>query len=395
VADILLKQNRDKSIKRKHPWIFSGAVQKIYGDPSLGETVKIISAEGEELGFAAYSSISSISARMWNFNTEQKINSEFFFGKMRVAINLRNELNLINPLNNACRLIYGENDGLPGFIVDKYADVLVVQILSAGSEYWKEKLIEILNKITSAKTIFERSDVEVRKLEGLESKKDILVGELNKNPIEILENGYKFNVDVVNGQKTGFYLDQRENRKAIQKYINNRDVLNCFSYSGGFTVYALGAEAKHVTSIDSSFEAIEQAKINVSKNQLSEDKNTWIVGDVFKELRLFRDKGMSFDNIILDPPKFAPTAAQVRSASRGYKDINLLAFKLLKPGGILMTFSCSGGLDRLLFQKIIADAAIDAGVNAQILEVLSQGKDHPIHLSFPEGAYLKGLICRI
>jgi 23S rRNA (cytosine1962-C5)-methyltransferase len=395
MADILLKTNREKSVKRNHPWIFSGAIQKIYGNPSLGETVKIISADGEELGFAAYSPNSSITARMWNFNTQQEISPEFLLEKMRVAIDLRNSLNLINSINNSCRLIYAENDEFPGLIVDQYSGVLVVQILSAGPEYWKKEIIQNLQKITNVKTIIERSDVEVRRLEGLESKKEILVGEVSQNPIEIRENGYQFRVDIINGQKTGFYLDQRENRKTVQKYSKDRDVLNCFSYTGGFTVYTLGGGAKSVTSIDSSAEAIAQAEINVDNNQFIEKNNTWIVGDVFKELRLFRDKGKSFDMIILDPPKFAPTAAQVRSASRGYKDINLLAFKLLNPGGMLITFSCSGGIDRALFQKIVADAAIDAGVNARILEVLSQGKDHPIKLSFPEGAYLKGLICRI
>ena len=395
MADILLKPNRDKSIKRKHPWIFSGAIQKVYGEPALGETVKIISFDGEELGFAAFSPSSSIRARMWNFNVTRQIDKEFIYEKMRIAINLRSNLNLLDTKNTACRLINGESDGLPGLIVDTYSDTLVVQILSAGPELWKDEIKSSLIQITGTEIIYERSDVEVRKLEGLEPREGVLAGEISKNPIAILENGYKFLVDVVNGQKTGFYLDQRENRKAIQKYVHDASVLNCFSYSGGFTVYALDAGAAHVTSIDSSREAIDNARTNVEINQLPDQKNTWIVGDVFEELRLFRDKGVSFDMVILDPPKFAPTAAQVRSASRGYKDINLLAFKLLNPGGTLATFSCSGGVDRLLFQKIVADAAVDAGVDAQILEVRSQGSDHPIGLNFPEGAYLKGLICRI
>jgi len=395
MADILLKPKREKSVKRKHPWVFSGAIQKVYGNPSLGDTVKIISSEGEELGYAAFSPNSSIRARMWNFDTAQNIDSEFVFEKMRVAIKIRNSLNYLNSQNTASRLINAESDGLPGLIVDMYADVLVVQILSAGSEHWKEEISRNLTKITGKNNVYERSDVEVRKLEGLEPREGIITGEISENPVEVLENGYKFQVDIVYGQKTGFYLDQRENRKAIQKYVHDASLLNCFSYSGGFTVYALSGGAKHVTSIDSSAGAIDNAKINININQLDSQKNTWIVGDVFEELRLFRDKGISFDMVILDPPKFAPTAAQVRSASRGYKDINLLAFKLLNPGGTLVTFSCSGGVNRLLFQKIVADAAIDAGVDAQILEVLSQGSDHPIRLNFPEGAYLKGLICRI
>jgi 23S rRNA (cytosine1962-C5)-methyltransferase len=395
MAEILLKLNREKSVKRKHPWIFSGAIQKTYGDPTLGETVKVISNEGEELGYGAYSPHSSIRVRLWNFNPKQIIDSGFICNNMHVAINLRKDLKLINSENNSCRLIYGENDNLPGLIVDTYGEILVVQILSAGPEFWRKDIVENLKIITGKKVIYERSDVEVRKLEGLESQKGTLIGKMSENLIEILENGYKFLVDVINGQKTGFYLDQRENRKTIQKYSQDADILNCFSYSGGFSVYALGGGANHVTSIDSSQDAIKLAKENILINKFPKENVSWIVGDVFKELRLFRDKGKSFDLIIMDPPKFAPTAAQVQSASRGYKDINLLAFKLLKPGGTLMTYSCSGGLDRLLFQKIVAGAANDAGVNAQILEVLSQGRDHPIKLSFPEGAYLKGLICRI
>jgi 23S rRNA (cytosine1962-C5)-methyltransferase len=276
-----------------------------------------------------------------------------------------------------------------------YEDLLVVQFLSAGPERWKDTILRNLISITGKVNIFERSDVEVRKLEGLPLKKGILSGENPEGLIEIIENEKKFLVEVVNGQKTGFYLDQRDNRRIVKKYTANRQVLNCFSYSGAFTVYALEGGAHHVTSIESSQEAIVLAKKNIKINDLPEDKTSWINGDVFKELRLLRDKGLSFDMVILDPPKFAPTSAQVRSASRGYKDINLLAFKLLNPGGILVTFSCSGGIDRLLFQKIVAGAALDADVDANILEQLSQSADHPIALNFPEGAYLKGLICQV
>ena len=303
--------------------------------------------------------------------------------------------NLYNSHNNACRLINAESDSVPGLIVDMYADLLVVQFLSAGPERWKDTIIRNLISLTGKEKIFERSDVDVRNLEGLPLRKEILSGEEPEGPIEIIENNKRFLVDVVNGQKTGFYLDQRDNRRAIRKYAINRQVLNCFSYSGAFTVYALEGGAQHVTSIESSQDAIDLARKNIVINDLPEDKISWVKGDVFKELRFLRDKGLSFDMVILDPPKFAPTIAQVRSASRGYKDINLLAFKLLNPGGILATFSCSGGIDRLLFQKIIAGAALDANVDAKILEHLSQGADHPVALNFPEGAYLKGLICQV
>ena len=395
MAELRLKNNREKSVVRKHPWIFSGAVQEVVGNPGLGDTVKVISAEGEDLGYGAYSLHSSIRARMWNFNVHQKIDDIFIANKMRIAINLRNSQKLFDSYNNSCRLINAESDGLPGLIVDMYADLLVIQLLSAGPERWKDTIIRNLISLTGKEKIFERSDVKVRKLEGLPLRKGILSGEKPEGPIEIIENGKRFLVDVVNGQKTGFYLDQRENRNAIKKYTTNRLVLNCFSYSGAFTVYALEGGAQLVTSIESSQEAIDLAKKNMNINDLPESKTSWINGDVFKELRILRDKGLSFDMVILDPPKFAPTIAQVRSASRGYKDINLLAFKLLNPGGILVTFSCSGGIDRLLFQKIIAGAALDANVDAKILEQLSQGADHPIALNFPEGAYLKGLVCQV
>jgi len=393
--ELRLKPGREKSLKRKHPWVFSGAVQSVVGNPGLGETVKVVSAEGENLGYGAFSPQSSIRVRMWSFDVLREIDNVFIANKMRVAIDSRKNQNLLNSGNNSSRLIYAESDGLPGLIVDLYADLLVVQFLSTGPERWKDTIIDNLISLTGKENIFERSDVDVRKLEGLPLQKGVLSGKTPISPIVILENGKSFLVDVVNGQKTGFYIDQRDNRKAVKKYAENRQVLNCFSYSGAFGVYILEGGAQQVTSIDSSKEAIDLAKKNVSINGLPENKANWINGDVFKELRFLRDKGSSFDMIILDPPKFAPTIAQVRSASRGYKDINLLAFKLLNPGGILATFSCSGGIDRLLFQKIIAGAALDADVDAKILEHLSQGSDHPVALNFPEGAYLKGLICQV
>ena len=392
---IRLKSTRDKSVKRKHPWIFSGAIQAVDGNPGLGDTVKVVSSEGEELGYGAYSPSSSIRVRMWNFDTHQEIDEIFLENKIRIAILLRENIIPSDSYNNACRLIYAESDCFPGLIVDKYADNLVVQLLSAGPERWKDTIINKLITLTGITNIYERSDVEVRRLEGLPIRKGILNGKEPDEEIEIVENAKRFLVDVKNGQKTGFYLDQRHNRNTVKKYMADCNILNCFSYSGAFTVYALEGGAEHVTSIDSSQDAIILEKKNLDINGFTKEKVTWKNGDVFKELRLLRDKGLSFDIVILDPPKFAPTIAQVRSASRGYKDINLLAFKLLNPGGILATFSCSGSIDRKLFQKIIADAALDANVDAKILEHLSQSADHPIALNFPEGAYLKGLICQV
>ena len=304
-------------------------------------------------------------------------------------------MHIFNSKNNIGRLIHAESDGIPGLIVDRYDDQLIVQILSAGVEMWRSVIFDALIQQTGIKNIFERSDVEVRKLEGLEERVGVISGLMPRPEIAVTENAIKFLVDGVHGQKTGFYIDQRENRKAMQAFAAGKDILNCFSYTGAFSVYALAAGAVHVTSIDSSEEANQLALKNLALNNIPIEGATQITADVFHELRTMRDKAQSFDVIILDPPKFAPTAAQVRSAARGYKDINLLAFKLLRPGGTLITFSCSGGVSQELFQKIVADAALDAGVEAKIIQYLTQGPDHPIGLNFPEGSYLKGLVCRI
>ena len=331
---------------------------------------------------------------MWSFG-EEEINAQFLFNKMRIAINLRKEIHLLNNHNNSLRLIHAESDRLPGLIVDQYNNYLVVQFLTAAIEKWKPEIVQFLIDLTGINNIYERSDVDVRKLEGMEERKGVLAGSEPPDRIEISENGLKFLVDIKNGQKTGFYLDQRSNRATLDDYANGKSILNCFSYTGGFTLYALKAGANSILSIDSSQGANDLAEENIILNQLDEQRAEFITGDVFKELRMLRDSGKSFDVIILDPPKFAATIAQAQSAARGYKDINLLAFKLLNPGGILFTFSCSGGISRELFQKIVADAALDANVDACILRHLSQGADHPIALNFPEGEYLKGLVCKL
>lgn len=391
---LILKPGREKSLLRRHPWIFSGAIKSVSGQPNAGEIVKVVSSSGDYLGQCSFNPESSISGRMWTFK-EEEINRSFILTKMRIAFILRKELHLINPLNTACRLIHAESDGLPGLIVDQYDEFLVVQFLTAGIEQWRQEIVSGLVDITGIENIFERSDVDVRKLEGLDEKTGKLNGKEPSENIEILEDGNHFQVNIKHGQKTGFYLDQRENRRKLGEYTKDKSVLNCFSYTGGFTVYAMRGGAKSALSIDSSIEAIELAKENAKINEFGASPAEWIVGDVFKELRLLRDRGNTFDVIVLDPPKFASTLAQVNSAARGYKDINLLAFKLLEPGGTLFTFSCSGGVSRELFQKIVADAALDAGVQASITGHLSQGADHPIALNFPEGEYLKGLICKV
>ena len=396
---IILKPGREKSLLRRHPWIFSGAIQHVDEELALrqaqdiasGSTVDLLSFNGQFLARASYSPHSQIRARVWTFD-EEPVDREFFRKRIRASLATRHSL-LVTKDTDAYRLIYAESDGIPGLIVDRYGDVLVLQSLTAGSEFWKETIADILVEETGLKNIYERSDADVRELEGLPPMTGNLRGTMPHLPITILEYGLKFLINFESGHKTGFYLDQRANRQRVRGLARYKDVLDCFSYTGGFSINALSGGAKSVLSVDSSSDALELCKENVSLNSLSAAPHTTLEGDVFHLLRKFRDEARSFDMIILDPPKFAPTAAQAEKAARGYKDINLLAFKLLRPGGILVTFSCSGGVDAALFQKIVAGAALDAGVEAQIVAHLSQGVDHPVRLNFPEAMYLKGLVC--
>jgi len=391
---LILKPGREKSLLRRHPWIFSGAVQAVTGEPGKGDTLIVESSKGEFLGRCGYNPESSIRGRIWTF-AEEEDNADFFLNKLRIAITLRRDIGVLNSFNNSSRLVHAESDGLPGLIVDQYGEHLVVQFLTAAMDAWRGEVVKALADLTGIHDIFERSDVDVRKLEDLEERVGVLSGDEPTERLEIMENGLKFLVDIREGQKTGFYLDQRNNRAAMAEFAEGKSILNCFSYTGGFTVYGLKAGAESVLSIDSSQDANDLALENIRLNGLDESKARFITGDVFKKLRTLRDSSRSFDLIVLDPPKFAATAAQADKAARGYKDINLLAFKLLKPGGILFTFSCSGGVSRELFQKIVADAALDAGVEASIIRQCSQGPDHPIALNFPEGEYLKGLVCKL
>lgn len=388
---IVLKPGREKSLLRRHPWIFSGALHHANENIHSGETADVLSSSWQFLGRASYSPTSQIRARVWTFEDEP-VDKDFFRRRIRSAMDVRQTLN-VEGHSNAFRLIYAESDGIPGLIVDRYGDVLVLQSLTAGSEFWKETLADLLLEETGLSTIYERSDADVRELEGLGPKVGLLRGSNPQLLITITEHNLKFNIDLRSGHKTGSYLDQRENRLRVRQLAKDKDVLDCFCYTGGFTLNALAGGAKSVVAIDSSAEALALAKENVVLNELPLERTSFVEADVFQLLRRFRDENRSFDLIILDPPKFAPTAAQAERAARGYKDINLLAFKLLRPAGLLVTFSCSGGVDAGLFQKIIAGAALDAGVDAKILEHLSQAADHPVALHFPEGAYLKGLIC--
>ena len=383
---LILKPGREKSLKRRHPWVFSGAVARVSGTPESGETVEISSGSGEFLGVAAYSPQSQIVARVWDWRQRQ-IDGGFFHERIARAVALRAA---VLPEHKFVRLVHAESDGLPGVVADRYGDVVVLQLSSAGAMRWREAIVDAIDSVVHPATIYERSDADVLALEGLQPCVGLLRGTAPTVHAVVDEGGLKFGIDIAGGHKTGFYLDQRDNRLRVRELSAQRTVLDCFSYTGGFTVNALAGGAASVTAIDSSGPALAMLKRNAGLNRLPEPE--CIEGDVFQLLRKLRDQARSFDLIVLDPPKFAPTASHAEKASRAYKDINLLALKLLRPGGLLFTFSCSGGVSRDLFQKIVAGAALDAGVDAQIVEQFSAGADHPVALNFPEGEYLKGLL---
>ena len=433
---IVLKRGREKSLMRRHPWIFSGAIARVEGKPRQGETVDILAAEGAVLARGSYSPASQITVRVWTFDPQEEVTPEFFHGRLERAIHSRRAL-LADEGPHGVRLVNAESDGLPGIIVDLYADFIVGQFLTAGAEYWKGAVVEALSRLASVSGIYERSDADVREKEDLPKLAGVLAGAEPPDLVEIREGASRYLVDLKRGHKTGFYLDQRENRVAAARCFRDRrvldmfcysggfsmaasalggagevlgvdtseravamaranaDMLNCFSYTGGFGIAALHAGAARVTNVDSSASALELARKNAELNGLDASSLESVEGDVFTIMRRWRDTGRLFDLVVLDPPKFAQSQSQLMRAGRAYKDINLLAFKLLAPGGTLFTFSCSGLVSAELFQKIVADAALDAGREAQIVRRLAQAGDHPTLLSFPEGAYLKGLICKV
>ena len=390
---IYIKQDRVKAIKRKHPWIFSKAISKVEGDPKLGENVDVFSVNGEWLATAAYSPHSQIRARIWSFDREEAVDLAFFENKIARAIAIRQPI-IERSDTNAYRLLCAESDGLPGVTVDVYQDTIVCQMLSAGAEFHKQTIFDALLKAFPDFNLYERSDVDVRSKEGLKKTSGLIAGEL-KQPIEIKENGIKALVNIVNGHKTGYYNDQRDNRLALEKYCKDADVLNCFSYTGTFGLYAARGGANHVTQVDMSADALNIAEQNAQLNELDLSKMSFIKADVFKLLRQYREENKRFDVIVMDPPKFVESKGQLRSASRGYKDINMLAMQLLNPGGYLLTFSCSGLMDAPLFQKVVADAALDAKREMVFVEKLHQAQDHVIGSAYPEGYYLKGFVCQV
>jgi 23S rRNA (cytosine1962-C5)-methyltransferase len=389
---LVVKPGRDKSLRLRHPWLFSGAIARIDGHPASGETVKVVDADGAFLAYGAYSPTSQIRARVWSFNGDEGIGAQFFEQRIERAWAARAALQ--DAANTGIRILHGESDGLPGVIADRYGNVVVLQLLSAGAERWRDVIAQALMSVTGARAVYERSDVEVRALEGLTPRAGIVTGVLPRT-VTMFEGGICYTIDVIGGQKTGFYLDQRDNRAFVRKLAKDKRVLNAFCYTGGFTLAALAGGAASILSIDSAADALALARENLTRNPtLPVERAAWREANVFAELRQLRDTGAQFDLIVLDPPKFAPTAAHVERAARAYKDINLWALKLLAPGGLLATFSCSGGMTADLFQKIVAGAAIDADADAAIVGRMSASADHPVALNFPEGDYLKGLLIR-
>jgi 23S rRNA (cytosine1962-C5)-methyltransferase len=391
---VTLNSGREGSLLRRHPWIFSGAVKSVEGNPVDGQTVEVFTVDRQWLARGSYSSKSQIRVRILSFDLDEHVDKDLFKNRIAKAIALRKDIPGLDQ-TNAYRLIYAESDGLPGVVVDRYDDYLVCQFSSAGAEYWKDEIVNQLEAQWPCSGIFERSDSDSRLKEGYPDRITVLAGSSPPPLIAVREGYLNFLVDVYKGHKTGFYLDQRPNRALLMKYAANREVLNGFSYTGGFGIAASLAGSSHIINVDTSVETLDLAKQNFELNKAPMGQIEFIQQDVFNLLRTFRDGRRQFDLIILDPPKFVASASQLAGGTRGYKDINLLAFKLLRPGGILVTFSCSGYVKPDLFQKIIADAAVDAGREAHVLEYLAQGPDHPVALNFPEGLYLKGMVCRV
>jgi 23S rRNA (cytosine1962-C5)-methyltransferase len=391
-ATLQLHARAERSLARRHPWIFSGGVAEVRGDPAPGDTVEVLAGDGSPVALAAYSPHSQIRARVWSFDPAVAIDRAFLLRRLERAIAARGAA--AREERGACRLVYAESDGLPGLIVDRYGEFLVCQFLAAGAERWRDAVVEALVELVGPRGVYERSDALARRQEGLDLRHGLLHGEEPPSRIEIDEDGLRYLVDVRAGHKTGAYLDQRPNRRRFLADAAGRAVLDVFAYSGGFSLAALAGGAASVLQVEDSAAALAQSVEHVELNELPADRLEQIRGDAFSVLRRLRSEGRLFDAVVLDPPKFVTSRARLEQAARGYKDVNRLAFLLLRPGGLLYTFSCSGLLEPALFQKIVADAALDARVEAQILERLGQAADHPTLLSFPEATYLKGLVCR-
>lgn len=393
MVEIKLKKGKEKAVLQRHPWVFSGALDKIKGKPENGDVVKVVNANNDFLAYGYFNGQSRVAIRLLEWNENISIDEAWYTQKINTAITSRTHL--LTKDTNTYRLIFSEADFLPGLIVDKYADFLSVQILSTGIEKAKSILLQILVKTLQPKGIFDRSDATARTHEGITAENGLLWGETPSAFIAVKENGISYHINIAEGQKSGFYCDQRDNRQILATYAKDKNVLDCFSYSGGFSLNALKQGANEVTSVDSSALAIETLKQNIELNKFKSKKHIAIQSDVNKQLRVFKEEGKKFDIVILDPPKYAPSRSALDRAARAYKDLNRLGLLLLEPGGLLATFSCSGAVDIDTFKQIIAWAALDAGKEVQVIKQFFQPEDHPVRLSFPEGEYLKGLLVRV
>jgi 23S rRNA (cytosine1962-C5)-methyltransferase len=386
---VVLKPGRDKSLRRRHPWVFSGAVARVDGGPQPGDTVEVVSSDGAFLGRGAYSPRSQIRVRVLSFDDAVAVDEALVGARLREALAYRERLFPRRP--DGLRLVHGEADGLPGVVVDRYGDCAVLQCTATSAERWREVIADGLMAHAGCGSVYERSDAEVRELEGLPARRGLLRGAEPPPLIELAEGGARYRVDVRDGHKTGFYLDQRDNRARLASLAAGREVLDVFCYTGGFSCAALAGGAARVTAIDSSHEALERARENVALSGFAAGAVEWLEGDAFAQLRELHAAGRRFDVVVLDPPKFAPTAKHVQRAARAYKDVNLWALRLLREGGTLLTFSCSAAVDAALLQSIVAGAGLDAPCAGRIAAWLHAAADHPVTLSFPEAAYLKGL----
>ncbi len=394
---VTLKAKRDWPLRRRHPWVFSGAIDRVSGNPQSGDVVVVKAADGSVVGRGAYSPSSQLRVRMWSFD-DVAVGADAIVARLDAAAALRDAYVLsaaAGDETDGARLVFAESDGLPGLVVDVYADVAVMQCQSAGAERIKPLVVRWLVDTRGVRAVVDRADADVRKKEGLPLYKAVIYGALGDAPLQTLEHGLRFGVDVENGHKTGFYLDQRDSRQVLRGLAQGKRVLNCFCYTGGFSVAALAGGAAHVTSVDTSMAALELGQENARDNGHDDDRHDWLKGDCFDVLKGLHHDGERFDVVVLDPPKFAPSAAHLEGALRGYRDLAIRGLRVLSPGGLMLTFSCSGAVSREAFRSVLHDASLDVGREVQLLGELGHSRCHPVAVSFPEGEYLKGLVARV
>lgn len=394
MIDVVLKKGKEKAVLQRHPWVFSGAIDKVKGKPADGEIIRLLDGKNVFLAYGFYNAQSRVAVRLLEWDETNEINSDWFRGKVRTAVKGRKHI-LASGETDTCRLIFSESDYLPGLIVDKYAEHLAVQVLTTGMQNAMPVIIDELQQLLNPLSIYDKSDATSRAHEGLETTNALLSGSQPPELVMVKENGISYGINIAEGQKSGFYCDQRENRQLLASYVKGKKVLDCFSYTGGFTLNSLHEGARSVTSVDSSALAIETLQENIRLNHFEAAEHNAIKSDVNSQLRKFRDEGEMFDVIVLDPPKYAPSRSALDRASRAYKDLNRLGMQLLNSGGLLATFSCSGAMDMETFKQVLAWAALDAGKQVQFIRQFNQPEDHPVRASFPEGEYLKGLLCRV